>query len=233
MTKRTVAHYAAANDILSKCNHVSYDSLRARVLDDVAAQVLAVVGKARRAHPHSVILEWPDGVLACVVSRAKLTFRNLTCAEKIAAYGSALKGQIIYRAQREPDLCPAQCNYALSLPLLPTIEPLTQDEIRSPAQVANVADLKQALKQLGLTLNGKDECECVLACRRAHSSRPYFSAMAFWCDGTWACLHIECNSTWKAIPPGQFERAYHSSRRGFPFYHLETSTTSDLILHIS
>lgn len=108
--------------------------------------------------------------------------------------------------------------------------PLTEIEIHNPRICAAVVDLKHELKQEGVALTSQQEIGCKLACRRARSKKPYFAQLVVWPDGKWACFHEEYRRD-HPIAPGQYQKAYLSNAFDEHFYHLETNTTKDFILH--
>lgn len=108
--------------------------------------------------------------------------------------------------------------------------PITEQEITNPYHFFDVAELKHSLKQVNIFLTSQQELGCLFAIRRSRVKKPFFAELAFWLDGNWACFHEEFNRD-NPISPGQYQKAYYSSRdESKHFYHLETNTASDLIL---
>lgn len=109
-------------------------------------------------------------------------------------------------------------------------EPLTEAEIISPTHCANWAEFKYEIKQVGITLTKEQEINCRVARRWANSKKPFFAQLVVWRDRRWACFHEEYKRK-HPIAPGQYRKAYYASPSKEHFYHLETNTTKDLILH--
>lgn len=108
--------------------------------------------------------------------------------------------------------------------------PLIDAEIINPAHCANWLEFKHELKQVGVKLTAQQEIGCRLARRWARSKKPFFAQLVVWRNGRWACFHEECRRE-HPIAPGQYRKAYYASPSKEHFYHLETNTTKDLILH--
>lgn len=119
----------------------------------------------------------------------------------------------------------------LNPPLFP-IE-MTGAQVAAPYIYSSPKELIHSLKQVGENLKDKSFSECFIAYRYARKKRkPYFVRFITWPDGNWACMYDEHFRDW-GIAVGQYKTAYFSSRdESKHFYHLETNTTSDLILHI-
>lgn len=119
-----------------------------------------------------------------------------------------------------------------SMPLFPPSDlPLPDHLITRPALCESVKDFKHVLRQLDVVLIERDEISCHLLLRRNKKDLWYYGRLAVWLDGNWSCLHRE-NCCDDPIPPGQLHEAYTASRAGFRFYHLETRTTRDLVIHV-
>ncbi|MGM8226156.1 hypothetical protein ACSV5M_06210 [Cellvibrio sp. ARAG 10.3] len=108
---------------------------------------------------------------------------------------------------------------------------LLEVEMATPYFCSTVAELKHLLKQQGVFPTSQQELGCQIACRRSRSRAPFTTVLAAWRDGNWSCLHEEFNRD-TPIAPGQYQKAYYASRdEGKHFYHLETDTARDLLLH--
>lgn len=116
-----------------------------------------------------------------------------------------------------------------SLPLFKT--PPSESEIVRPIKCESADDMVHKLKQLDVVLNFVDYEKCLAVQRRAKPMCRYYAEFVMWLDGNWACLHEEFYRS-HPIPPGQYKKAYLSSRdAGEHIYYLETCPTRDLIFH--
>lgn len=109
---------------------------------------------------------------------------------------------------------------------------MTDAQISSPEFCSSPRELIHDLKQVDKTLLERHAHGISIAYKRAKQKRkPYFVRFITWPDGNWACMYDE-HFRDNDIAPGQYRNAYFSSRdESKHFYHLETNTTSDLILH--
>lgn len=109
---------------------------------------------------------------------------------------------------------------------------MTDKQIAAPEFCYSHEELIHNLKQADKTLLERHKHGIFIADGRAKQKRkPYFVRFAVWPDGNWACMYDEHFRDWE-IAVGQYKTAYYSSRdESKHFYHLETNTTSDLILH--
>lgn len=108
---------------------------------------------------------------------------------------------------------------------------LLEVEMANPYFCSTVAEMKHVLKQRGVCPSIPQENDCHIAYRRSRSRAPFTTVLAAWRDGNWSCLHEEFNRD-IPIAPGQFKKAYYASRdESKHFYHLETDTARDLLLH--
>lgn len=112
--------------------------------------------------------------------------------------------------------------------------PILDGEILRPHQCATVEELIHCLRQNNIFLDRQQKAGCECAGRWLKSGEPFTAIFAVWTDGNWSCFH---DYVYRDIPifPGQFQKGYYASRGGIDkpahFYHLETNTARDLILH--
>lgn len=116
-----------------------------------------------------------------------------------------------------------------SLPLFNA--PISDEEIRRPHICATVDELIHCLRQKNIFLDRQQKAGCECAYRWFQSGKPFTAVLAVWPDGNWVCFHDYVYRD-APIAPGQFQNAYYASRdESKHFYHLETDTARDLILH--
>ena len=109
--------------------------------------------------------------------------------------------------------------------------PMSEAEILKPHICENVGELKHALKQTDKTMREPELCDCLIASKRARKTQSFTAVFAFWRDGNWACFHDDVYRG-EDVVPGQLQKGYYASRdEAKHFYHLETDTAHDLILH--
>lgn len=101
MALRTYSQYSPTQ-ILQRCSCITLDNLLARVYDKNSFPVRAVEGAIKVAEANNgtaILLEWPDGALACLIYRGKVHFAHVTDSIKIEAYRSAsIAGGVIFLA---------------------------------------------------------------------------------------------------------------------------------------
>jgi hypothetical protein len=101
MTSRTYPQYSPAQ-ILQRCSCITLDDLLARVYDRNSFPVKTIVGAIEIAEANNgtgLLLEWPDGALACLIYRGKRCFAEITDLIKIEAYkGASYNGGVIFLA---------------------------------------------------------------------------------------------------------------------------------------
>ena len=104
MTARTFAQYPDYK-ILEHCRCITLDDLLSRgaAITENRIKTLASAIKTAFAHGCAAhLVEWPDGVLACIVSGQVKSFFDVSPAAKIAAYRKAVgSGDVIYRVFSE------------------------------------------------------------------------------------------------------------------------------------
>lgn len=100
MTTRTFAQYSD-HKILEHCRGITLDDLLSRSITIIDSQLKTLSNAINTAVAHGCaahLIEWPDGVLACVVSTQSYSFSDLVPTIKIAAYRRASTGiDFIYR----------------------------------------------------------------------------------------------------------------------------------------
>lgn len=116
-----------------------------------------------------------------------------------------------------------------SLPLFNA--PISDEEIRRPHQCATVSELIHCLRQRNILMDRQQKAGCDCAYRWLQSDKPFTAVLAVWPDGNWTCFHDYVYRD-VVVAPGQFQSGYYASRdESKHFYHLETDTARDLILH--
>ncbi len=100
MTSRTLSHYTPTQ-IIERCACITLDDLlnRGAAITECRIETLSNALKTATAHECAVhLMEWPDGVLACIVSAGVKSFLDVSPAAKIAAYRKAVAcGDVVYR----------------------------------------------------------------------------------------------------------------------------------------
>lgn len=101
MASRAYSQYSSVQ-ILQRCSCITLDDLLARVYDRNSFPVKTIVGAIEIAEANNgtgLLLEWPDGALACVIYRGKQHFAQVTDLIKIQAYkGASYNGGVIFLA---------------------------------------------------------------------------------------------------------------------------------------
>lgn len=104
MTARTFAQYPDYK-ILEHCRCITLDDLLSRSAVKKENRVKALTNALKTATAHDCaahLVEWPDGVLACIVSRGVKSFFDVSPAAKIGAYRNAVAyGDVVYREMGE------------------------------------------------------------------------------------------------------------------------------------
>jgi hypothetical protein len=100
MTARTFAQYPD-HKILEHCRCITLDDLliRGAAITDSRIKTLSNALKTASAHECTAhLMEWPDGVLACIVSSGTKSLLDVTPAAKITAYRKAVAcGDVVFR----------------------------------------------------------------------------------------------------------------------------------------
>jgi len=95
MTQRTYANYSPA-EAVALCRPVTLETMEARGVDRNDL-VFRELDWAAQTHRGCLVIEWPDGVLSCVVSAYPVTFSDLVPGQKVGAYQKrAAGGDLFY-----------------------------------------------------------------------------------------------------------------------------------------
>ncbi|MDQ2076080.1 hypothetical protein [Marinimicrobium sp. ABcell2] len=84
MTTRQYAFYSD-REIVALCQPVTLGELLARGVDSNDL-IYREFEEAHKSHAGALVLEWPDGVLVCVVAADPVEFEQLAPGHKIGAY---------------------------------------------------------------------------------------------------------------------------------------------------
>lgn len=101
MASRTYLQYSPVQ-VLQRCSCITLDDLLARVYDRNSSPIKTIMGAIEIAEANNgtgLLLEWPDGALACLIYRGKRCFAEVTDSIKIEAYkGASYTGGVIFLA---------------------------------------------------------------------------------------------------------------------------------------
>lgn len=98
MVSRTSAQYTP-NEVIQKCSHITLDDLllRDNPPKDLIPRISLCMQRADAYECGTHLLEWPDGCLVLVITKAK-EFSKLRSEIVVDAYRKAFEGELFYRA---------------------------------------------------------------------------------------------------------------------------------------
>lgn len=112
--------------------------------------------------------------------------------------------------------------------------PISNAEIRKPHICSSLGEFFHCAYQQNISIDNQEMLGLECAGRWFKSGEPFTHVLAMWGDGNWSCFHDYVFRD-TSIFPGQYERGYYASLGGsnkpMHFYHLETNTARDFILH--